>query len=186
MTQRKSQIFSAILLSELYEKVVGTPETLLDYVIIQTGNGDNIELEATNENFVNLDHPDPIELLGRCFSVKIPNGTQISNVYVKGNDEIDIRFYPPGNTYNPDFKYMHVQPFMQNDLDLNNEIFEVLDYDGIECKVYNETFSRDNCIENYITSKTMDDIGCTTPYLSNRENICTDQNKAMEAFNFYR
>ena len=97
-----------------------------------------------------------------------------------------MRFHPPGNHFNPDYKYMHVQPYMSNDVDLNNEIFEVLDYDGVECKNYNSTYSRDYCLENYMHEKTLEKFGCTTPYLANKQNVCVDQSIAMKAFEHYK
>ena len=81
---------------------------------------------------------------------------------------------------------MHVQPFFSNDLDLNNEVFEVLDYDGVECMDYNSTYSRDLCVEKYMHEKTLEKFGCTTPYLSFKQSICVDQSKAMKAFEHYR
>ena len=96
-----------------------------------------------------------------------------------------MRFHPPGNYFNPDYKYMHVQKYMSNDVDLNSEVFEVLDYNGEKCKNYNATESRDSCVENYMHESTLKTFGCTTPYLSIKKNICTDQSTAMKAYKYY-
>ena len=136
---------------------------------------------TSKDDFIYLDHP---EYMGRCYSVPMPNNTDISQVFIYGTDEIDVRFHEPGNYYNSDYKFMHVQPDMSNDVDLNNEVFELLDFDGKKCKTY--TISRDDCVENYITNKIMDKIGCNVPFLPTKENICTEQNKALEAFKYYK
>ena len=70
--------------AELYEKVAGSPDTLIENIEIES-NDNIIEIDATKDKFEYLDHPKD---LGRCFSMQIPKKTQISAVFIKGNDEI--------------------------------------------------------------------------------------------------
>ena len=79
------------------------------------------------------------------------------------------------------------QPFISNDIDLNNEIFHVLDYDGHECGHYDYEGkgTRDTCLMDYMNSKSMEALGCITPYLNNKSNICIEQDKAVKAQDLY-
>ena len=117
----------------------------------------------------------------------MPKNVETSQIYIQGNDEIDVKFHAPGNHYDTDYKYMHVQREMsKDDGDLNNEIFLVLDYDGHECGNYLDNSTRDACFIDHMTSNSMKVLGCTTPYLTEKSNICTDQEKALQANDLYK
>ena len=164
--------------AELYEKVVGGPSSIIDFIDFEEH-----VIKASEDQFMYLDHP---ELMGRCFSVPMPKNVETSMIYIEGIDEIDVKFHAPGNHYDPDYKYMHVQPEMSNDVDLNNEIFHVLDYDGHECGNYLDNRTRDACLIDFMTSKSMEVLGCTTPYLTDKSKVCTDQEKALKANDLYK
>ena len=168
--------------AQLYEKVVGDASSIIDFIDLV---GPELVLKGSEDKFTYLDHP---ELMGRCFSVPFPENAEISKVNIQATEEeeIDVKFHASGNYYDPDYKYMHVQPQMWIDVDLNNEIFNVLDYDGNQCRHYTENSTRDTCIIDYMTSKSMETFGCTTPYLTDKSNICTDQEKALKANEFYK
>ena len=70
--------------SELYEKVAGTPDTLIENIEFES-NGQTFEMDAKEDHFDYLDHPQD---LGRCFSVQIPANTYISSLLINGNDDI--------------------------------------------------------------------------------------------------
>ena len=163
--------------AELYEKVVGDPSSIIDFIDFEEH-----VINASEDQFMYLDHP---ELMGRCFSVPMPKNVETSMIYIEGIDEIDVNFHTPGNYYDPDYKYVHIHPYWSRNLDLNNEIFHVLDYDGQECKNYLDSTTRDACIVDFITLQSMEALGCTTPYLTDKSNICTDQEKALKATELY-
>ena len=167
--------------ANLYEKVVGNASSII-YKIEVDGSTDRGFL-ASEIEFIFLDHP---ELMGRCFSVPLPKDVEMTRIYIEGINEIDVKFHAPGNYYDPDYKYIHVQPGTSKDVDLNNEIFNVLDYDGHECENYLGNVTRDACIIEYMTLKSVEALGCTTPYLTDKSNICTDQEKALQANDLYR
>ena len=170
--------------AELYEKVVGSPSSIIDFIDMKLQPGDEkLIINASEDQFMYIDHP---ELMGRCFSVPMPKNVETSQIYIQGIDEIDVKFHAPGNHYDPDYKYMHVQPEMSNDVDLNNEIFHVLDYDGHKCENYLDNSTRDACLIDHMTLKSMEVLGCTTPYLTDKSNICTDQEKALQANALYK
>ena len=53
----------------------------------------------------------------------------------------------------------------------------------LTCSAYSAKFS---LILILIFQKSMDDIGCTTPFGVNIDNICTDQNKSREALELFK
>ena len=103
---------------------------------------------------------------------------------IVGNDHIDIKFSSPGNYYNEDNRYYQIAPESEADIDLNHEVFEVLDYEGEPC-INSAEYSRDKCIEDLITKTSMEMVGCSTPYLEDKSSICTDLEKATFANQIY-
>ena len=162
--------------AELYEKVVGNGSSFIKKIDVGSSE------QASEDGFMYLDHP---FYKGRCFSVPLPKNAEITGMTIEGVDEIDVTFHTPGNYYDPDYKYVHIHPQWSKNLDLNNEIFHVLDYDGQECKNYLDSTTRDACIVDFITLQSMESLGCTTPYLTDKSNICTDQEKARKATELY-
>ena len=163
--------------AELYEKVVGNGSSFIKKIDVGSSQ------KAPEDGFMYLDHP---FYKGRCFSVPLPKNAEITGMTIEGVDEIDVTFHTPGNYYDPDYKYVHIHPQWSRNLDLNNEIFHVLDYDGHECGNYLDNRTRDTCLIDFMTSKSMEVLGCTTPYLTDKSKVCTDQEKALRANDLYK
>ena len=167
--------------AKLYDYIVGHPSML--YEKIDIGN-----FIVENVTFLDLSETPEGELaFGRCYMANIPKGVFNSQVTIYGQPdiELDIRFHTPGNWYDDDYKFIRLDPYRNDDVDVNNEIFEVLDYGEEECKNYDLDYKRDDCITNYIESEALTKIGCTTPFIGNSSNICTDQKKAKDALKLY-
>ena len=167
--------------AELYEQVVGSFATLIDNIPIMVKN--NMIFLNSTEHFKPVDRQDLFKH-GSCFTFEMPQNVRIANMLIVGNDHIDIKFSSPGNYYNEDNRYYHISPENQADIDLNHEVFEVLDYEGEQCMDSAE-YSRDDCVDNLITKTSMEMVGCTTPYLADKSSICTDLEKAKFASQIY-
>lgn len=167
--------------AQLYEQIIGSFATLIDNIPIMTKNG-RVFLNST-EHFKPVDRQD-LGKRGSCFTFEIPQNTRIANMLIVGNDHIDIKFSSPGNYYNEDNRYYQIAPESEADIDLNHEVFEVLDYEGEPC-INSAEYSRDKCIEDLITKTSMEMVGCTTPYLEDKSSICTDLEKATFANQIY-
>ena len=48
-----------------------------------------------------------------------------------------------------------------------------------------KNYRLDECILNELEKKSMDEIGCVTPFGRRKDNICKDDNKSIEAFKLY-
>ena len=67
---------------------------------------------------------------------------------------------------------------------INYEIHELLDYGGDPCN-NDKTYQLDGCYSKETEKKSLDTVGCTTPYAMNKTNICTDSNKGEAAHAIY-
>ena len=116
---------------------------------------------------------------GTCFSAKMPKNVRISNMFIQGSNPMDVKIHTPGNTYNEDNKYKHALNRIQVDTDIEHEVFEVLDFEGDKCQNYGPDDSRDKCLDRFSVRKMLELVNCTVPFLMDKSNICTDQEKAM-------
>ena len=64
------------------------------------------------------------------------------------------------------------------------EVHELLDYGGDPCN-NDKAYQIDVCNANETEMKSLNTVGCTTPYMPNKTKICTDANKGKMAYEIY-
>ena len=69
-------------------------------------------------------------------------------------------------------------------LNIYHKIYELLDYGGESCN-NDKSYQLDDCNSNGTEKKSMEMIGCTSPYALNKTKICTDATKARKAADIY-
>ena len=110
------------------------------------------------------------QIHGKCFSIPMLENTVITKVKIQSNlGHADVIFTSPGNWYTDEFKYWHYDHDTNAEVDINNELFEVLDFDGEECSRYGvdqQEDTRDTCVKKYIEDQLWSKIGCFTPFHS--------------------
>lgn len=69
-------------------------------------------------------------------------------------------------------------------LDLEHEVFQMIDFGGEPC---NKTlgYDKDLCTHQVLNSISLAKTGCTTPFGPDKENICVNREKGMEALEDY-
>ena len=78
----------------------------------------------------------------------------------------------------------HVEKGKKKAFAINYEIRELLDYGGEDCNT-DRKYQLDGCYSKETEKQTLATVGCTTPYASNKNNICTDANKGEAALDIY-
>ena len=79
---------------------------------------------------------------------------------------------------------IYVEKGKEQWIDIMYESRELLDYGGDPCNTDN-TYQMDECYTKETEKTSLATVGCTTPYTSNKTNICTDANKGLAALNIY-
>ena len=69
-------------------------------------------------------------------------------------------------------------------MNIDYNIYELLDYGGEPCN-NEKSYQLDDCNSNGTEKKSMEMIGCTSPYALNKTKICTDATKARKAADIY-
>ena len=73
---------------------------------------------------------------------------------------------------------IEVEPGKKYKINIEHNIYQMLAFEGKPCN--KEKFYRlDECIFNELEKKSMEKIGCTTPFGQTKDNICIDGNKSI-------
>lgn len=170
---------------ELYDKIVGTIYDLIHEIEFELEDKTSIT-NVTISNIDNPSYPDD-QTLGRCFTASIPKQDfRISKITIVPLDAIEVKIHAPGNLFDEDNIYWHLFPDSDDDVDITYEVFEVLDFDGENCKTYETNESRDQCVIDFMVEKTIEVFNCTTPFLGGpNATICSDQNVSMKVLEYY-
>ena len=151
--------------SGLYDKMVGDPTKHFTWEVFGS-EGELIDVSDQKVDFVNYAEN---QIHGKCFSVPIQiENTVITKVRIQSElEHADVIFTSPGNWYTDEFKYWHFDHDTDAEVDINNELFEVLDFDGEECSRYGvdqQEETRDQCVKKYIEDQLWGQFGCFTPF----------------------
>ena len=68
---------------------------------------------------------------------------------------------------------------------INHEVVKLLENDD-QCVSEYEYGSYDGCIYNELYNISMSEVGCTVPWLLNKNNTCTDDEDSQKAFQTYQ
>ena len=157
------------VINDLLTKLIASLE-------IDTRNG---RLSASRENF---EYKHLLEY--NCYSYKPPQNTEIRTIEATINHNASIFLGNEGDLYGVEpVETKPILVFLETSLviDVSHEAIEVLDFDGVPCKDYG-TKERDECVLETMHQKTMRDLGCTSPFGTNKSTICIDGGeKANEA-----
>ena len=167
---------------KLYEKLSQNLSLILPEMHVYGFNAFQVErFIPTDDNLVIKELPS----VGRCLAYQIPEDKEVWEVKIQMEnfDELRLSLDTPSN-FLATFESLdfHLIPDYKEDVSLIHEVIDVLDYDGQECAT---KMARDQCIDQYIIRNLTQLVGCTTPFVSNKSNICTDSDQALEAINMH-
>ena len=122
---------------KLYEEMTGNPSDSLINSIY--GSNDDIDSFNLTYNTIDISKWD-----GRCFTYERPKNTALNEITVEFWNDAFVYVHSPGSFFGTDFKVFKVARGLKVKIDVIHEVFEVLDFDGQDCKKY--PFGRDACI----------------------------------------
>ena len=103
------------------------------------GSNDDIDSFNLTYNTIDISKWD-----GRCFTYESPKNTALKGITVEFWNDAFVYVHSPGSFFGTDFKEFKVARGLKVEIDVIHEVFEVLDFDGQDCKKY--PFGRDACI----------------------------------------
>ena len=121
---------------KLYEEMTKNPfDAVINSIVASNDDIDDIKLtHYTKDSKWN----------GRCFTYEEPEDTRINGITVSFWNDAYVYVHSPGSFFGTDFKEFKVARGQEVKIDVMHEVFEVLDFDGQDCKKY--PFGRDACI----------------------------------------
>ena len=129
------------------------------------------------EEFTNKDWDE----FGRCKTFQYPDhvekGLWMLHLETKAST-YQVILSTPGYFVSPEYHSVLLEPDYDTKIKVTREVVQVLNYEGQPC---NPTFTRDDCVYDYIFQNLTKTIGCTTPFLNDKSRICTQQSKAVKA-----
>ena len=118
---------------------------------------------------------------GRCLAYQFPKGKEIwmLDIRMEAFTELDAYVTTPGDFLASfDTIDFEIIPDYKEQVSLVHEVSKFLDFNGQSCE---SKIMRDQCVDEYIISDLTQMVGCTTPFVSNKSNICTDEERSLEA-----
>ena len=122
---------------------------------------------------------------GRCLTYKLPKSKEIWMLKVKMESFTELYAYlttPADILASFDAIEFQIVPDFTEQVTLVHEVSKFLDFNGQSCE---SKIMRDQCVDEYIISNLTEMIGCTTPFVSNKSNICTDEGRSLKAINMH-
>lgn len=68
--------------------------------------------------------------------------------------------------------------------DVKHEVHELVEFNGNECNGEKQ-YRKDLCVDKIIQRESLENIGCTTPFGTDKSQICTNVSKARKALKIY-
>ena len=149
-------------------------ELLSDVMKIDINNNEG-KISSTTESF-------EFKSKGQfnCVSYKMPQSTEITTLNAIFPRNVSVFFGNQGDFYGTDLhenKLVMIKLGTSLTIDIIYEVFEFLDLNGDTCMEYNKEY-RDDCILKNAHDSSIIEIGCTTPFGTNKSKICLDEEKA--------
>ena len=122
---------------------------------------------------------------GRCFTLKFTN-IQTSVFKMEFiDDTAKIYFHSCGlmKTTNPRI-YFRMNPTGKMTIALEYNAYKFLSTWNEPCEKDSQ-YNKDDCIDKLVHEKSMESIGCTTPWGQNKSMICKQESKAINALELY-
>ena len=134
--------------------------------------------------------------MGACYALTLPTEiTQKGIYYMKFEIMADRTLYifahPKGllNILEPwrslAFSVDALFPHYGFDLQIDYQQSVALDFDGRKCE-NDRNYDFIDCVKARILERTLEEVGCTTPYGNDLENICETEEKAKKAWAIYK
>ena len=134
--------------------------------------------------------------MGACYALTLPTKIAKKGIYymifkIKADRTLYIFAHPKGqlNLLEPwrslEFSVDALIPGFGFDLQIDYQQNVALDFDGRKCEV-DQNYDFEDCVKDRIFKRSMEEIGCTTPYGDNLENICGTEEKAKKSWAIYK
>ena len=120
---------------------------------------------------------------GRCYEFEVPKDTKITFMVFWLSKDALVYIHSPGSFHGANYKEFAVLLGKQIEIDVMHEVFEVLDFDQQQCETYPD--GRDKCIDEKVYELSMEQLGCTSPYGTNKSNICTSTETSSKAYTIF-
>ena len=174
---------------ELYEAIVFKPEDIIKSINIWYWTKSNVSEYSSINEFKDWYYRD-CKTIGRCV-ILAPSHEHsqhgIKEIFVELRVNSTIAINTPGMLSKGSKMMMYksyVELGKQYTMNIDYDIYELLDYGGEPCN-NDKSYQLDDCNSNGAWKKSMETIGCTSPYALNKTKICTDAVKAGETAKIY-
>ena len=172
---------------QLLESIVYKPENVIEWGYFNEFESNEAQFynNYDYENWYYFDDTDYVP----CITLLTNNGMEQIILQLLVNSTINI--HTPGMFLQGDGgqRRQHKSINLRDDheLHLDYEYHQLLDvdYGGVPCKKEKE-YRKDLCTEKMIEKELIDKIGCTTPFVSNKSQICTEEDRGLQADNLAR
>ena len=68
---------------------------------------------------------------------------------------------------------------------VKHEVHELVEFNGNDCNAGKKPYSKDLCVDKIIRRESLEKVGCTTPFGTDKSKICDNVNNAMKALKIY-
>ena len=171
----------------LYESIVVKAENLIKEIeYAYFDDKKKFTISPLNQNSI-LTYND-IGKYGRCFTAKatesmIKKRIRKAEVKVLKNARVFIHHSSIYQTSRRTMAFL-TKKGKKISVDVDYQIFEMLDYGGIPC-VQEYDYNKDRCTHELLERKSIELFGCTSPFGPNKDQICTNERKSIQAYELY-
>ena len=175
----------------LYKSIISKQEDIFMYSIsldfFQKEYTEILDTEGTNK-MLNM-YDTYFNVYGRCFTMQ-PTADYISygvkKISFTLGREVDLYLHTPG-MFETGIETVKIEQGLhyQKEMDIDYEVFKMLDYQGEHCIKHNG-HNRDLCEHENLEKQSIDVHGCTTPFGPNKNKICRDPQIGMKVLQMYR
>lgn len=168
----------------LYEKLVIPSEDLIDNITYSFFSGPPMIFnESLSYGQLSWSHSGS-DVFGRCYHLehsKTINARSISEIVIQFKQDVEVFVHSPGiwkSTVQLISK--EILPGVRNFLMIRHDGFHMLDYLGEPC-IVDEAYDFDECNAKELDKQSLDEVGCTSPFGSDTDNICKDATQGAMA-----
>ena len=126
---------------------------------------------------------------GRCFTAMPPNeliSYGIKKVKLVLFSHVKVFFHTPGMfATNRQSTALSIIPGMYIEVDLEHEVFSMLDFGGEVC-INDKDYNKDECTQNAHEKKVLQAVGCLTPFGPKKSQICGNNENRTIALKMYK
>ena len=172
----------------LYYNIIWKLDELVSKVKIYSFNMSNIVFK---DNKNSLFSPIDTQNYGRCYTFLPPEQNLIDGIYrIRFVLKTKARIFVESNGVfgvkrSAENNFLDVSPLEKYHVMIDHSLYKMLDFQGVPCN--NEKGYRlDKCVLNGLENESLKRIGCVSPFGITKDNICQDEQVALEAFQLYK